>query len=535
MENAVQVSNEYRSVPVTALVESASNPRKRFDAKSLEELAASFKAQGVLQPLLVRAIEEDKYEVIAGGRRLRAAKLATLKEVPVRVVELSDAACIETQLVENIHRENAHPLEEAFAFYGLLHTDGLRYDINSLAAKTGKSAAFVATRLRLVELQPSIAEAFLADEIGVGQALEIAKLPQPEQQRAFEAAFHAAWNGGKETRILRPVRDLMIWIEQNILLSLDSVAFDKNDETLVPEAGSCANCPKRTGFNTLLFDAALRDSCTDRDCFNNKLTKNVECQIADKPLLVQITTEWKAPGNSAVLGRNQYVAVNLLANSAKSKKPLSPHQKPCKLMTEAIVVDGIERGRITKVCAEPNCPVHFADRRAPNLAQVTKEREQRRKELERQKLDTTVRHRTLAEVLKRIGAPLDRADLALVASALLNKLEPLRKEMMARRHKLIEGAASNVTYPLVQQAIARMLRQSDEDALSKLLIEVVLLEFADRAPTGDLDVLLATARRHRVDVDKVRKAVEQEFTAKRVKRETKQDKATKKGATKTAA
>ena len=138
MATAAQVSNEYRSVPVTALVESTSNPRKRFDAKSLEELAASFKAQGVLQPLLVRAIEEDKYEVIAGARRLRAANIAALEEVPVRVVELSDAACVETQLVENIQRENAHPLEEAFAYYGLLHTDGLQYDINSLAAKTGK-------------------------------------------------------------------------------------------------------------------------------------------------------------------------------------------------------------------------------------------------------------------------------------------------------------------------------------------------------------------------------------------------------------
>ena len=285
MATAVQVSNEYRNVPVTALVESTSNPRKRFDAKSLEELAASFKAQGVLQPLLVRTIEEDKYEVIAGARRLRAANLAALEEVPVRVVELSDAACVETQLVENIQRENVHPLEEAFAFYGLLHTDGLQYDINSLAAKAGKSPAFVATRLRLVELTPSIAEAFLADEIGVGHALEIAKLPQPEQQRAFDAAFHTVWNGGKETRILRPVRDLTAWIEQNILLSLDSVPFDKNDEALVPEAGSCANCPKRTGFNTLLFDAALQDSCTDKDCYNNKLTKNVERQIAEKPKL----------------------------------------------------------------------------------------------------------------------------------------------------------------------------------------------------------------------------------------------------------
>lgn len=261
--------------------------------------------------------------------------------------------------------KGVHPLEEAFAFHALLHTEGLQYDINSLAAKAGKNPAFVATRLRLIELNPSIAEAFLADQIGVGHALEIAKLPQPEQQRAFEAAFHTVWSGGKETRILRPVRDLTLWIEQNILLSLDSVPFDKNDNGLVPEAGSCTNCPKRTGYNTLLFDAALRDSCTDGACYRNKLAKHVERQIAEKPKLTQITTEWKAPGNSAVLGRNQYVALDLPAKSAKSKKPLSAYQKPCKHMSEAIVVDGTERGRIARICAEPTCPVHFADRALP--------------------------------------------------------------------------------------------------------------------------------------------------------------------------
>src|SRR6266849_1609155 len=193
MATTVQNSNESRNLPVAQLQASTTNPRRRFDEHSLAELAFSFQAQGVLQPLLVRTIEDEKYEVIAGARRLRAAKLAALEEVPVRVVELSDAACVETQLVENIQRENAHPLEEAFAFHGLLHTDGLQYNIASLAAKTGKSPTFVATRLRLVELHPSIAEVFLADEIGVGHALEIAKLPQQEQQRAFDAAFHTAW------------------------------------------------------------------------------------------------------------------------------------------------------------------------------------------------------------------------------------------------------------------------------------------------------------------------------------------------------
>ena len=227
MTTAVQINHEFRNLPVTQLQESATNPRRRFDEHNIAELAESFKAQGVLQPLLVREIEENKYEVIAGARRLRAAKLAALEQVPVRVVELSDAACVEAQLVENIQREDVHPLEEAFAFHALLHADGLQYDIPALAAKAGKSPAFVATRLRLTELVPPIAEAFLAGQIATGHALEIAKLQKAEQPRAFDAASRTVWSGGKETRVLLPVRELIAWIEQNILLSLASVPFDK--------------------------------------------------------------------------------------------------------------------------------------------------------------------------------------------------------------------------------------------------------------------------------------------------------------------
>ena len=98
-QNAIS-NYEYRNVPITVLVESASNPSKRFDEKSIEELAASFKTQGVLAPLLVRELEESKYEVVAGARRLRAARLAELTSVPVRIVKLTDAEGIEAQVIE---------------------------------------------------------------------------------------------------------------------------------------------------------------------------------------------------------------------------------------------------------------------------------------------------------------------------------------------------------------------------------------------------------------------------------------------------
>ena len=140
--HVTQNNSEYRDVPVTALTESASNPRKRFDESGLSELAASFKTQGVLAPLLVRELDDSKYEVVAGARRLRAARIAELENVPVRIVKLTDAEAIEAQCVENLQREAIHPLEEALGFKSLLEL-GEPYNIAHIAARSGKSEAYI--------------------------------------------------------------------------------------------------------------------------------------------------------------------------------------------------------------------------------------------------------------------------------------------------------------------------------------------------------------------------------------------------------
>jgi ParB family transcriptional regulator, chromosome partitioning protein len=154
-QNAVN-NHEYRSVPITALAESPTNPRKRFDAKSLEELAASFKTQGILAPLLVRELEESKYEVVAGARRLRAAKLAELEKLPVRVVKLTDAEAIEAQCVENLQREDIHPLEEALGFKSLLELGEPAYTIatspHALARARRMSTVYVLTNINRIML-----------------------------------------------------------------------------------------------------------------------------------------------------------------------------------------------------------------------------------------------------------------------------------------------------------------------------------------------------------------------------------------------
>lgn len=516
MQNhATENHSEYRDVPVTALTESSSNPRKRFDEMSLSELAASFKAQGVLAPLLVRELDESKYEVIAGSRRLRAAKLAKLESVPVRIVKLSDAEAIEAQCVENLQREDIHPLEEAHGFKSLLEL-GEPYTIAHVAARAGKSEAYIYGRLKLADLIPSVAEAFLKDKITIGHALLIAKLPAAQQQEAFAAAFRSMWTSEGNTQVLIPVRELAAWIESNILLQLASVAFDKQDETLVPSAGSCANCPKRTGFNKLLFADVRKDSCTDPECFRAKVDAHIAKTMEKKPGLVQICSAWNTR-EGAPLGRNRYAELQIKkakANGSAAKQP--PNQKPCEKMKDAIVMDGGNRGQIVKVCADLTCRVHHADRPSPQ--QLQRDRAMERKRIEKEKIAITARHRILAAILERFSAPMKKADLFTVAQHVLGSLGYNRLPLLAKRHKVETEQAEATPAELMLKHISRY----DESGLCRLLLEVSLLDSAYRSGgDADSDVLLETAKRYRVDTEKLEKTVAQEFAAKQKKKKKK--------------
>jgi ParB family transcriptional regulator, chromosome partitioning protein len=510
MQTHVQ-NTEYRDVPVAALIESPSNPRKRFDESSLSELAASFKSQGVLAPLLVRKLDETKYEVIAGARRLRAAKLAELESVPVRVVKLSDSEEIEAQCVENLQREDIHPLEEALGFKSLLEL-GEPYNIAHIAARAGKSEAYIYGRLRLVDLIPPVAEAFLKDKITIGHALLIAKLPAAQQQEAFAAAFRGMWTTEGNTQVLIPVKELAAWIESNILLQLASVPFDKQDEGLVPAAGSCINCPKRTGFNKLLFADVRKDSCTDPQCFRAKVDAHIAKTMETKPELVQISSAWNTR-EGAALGRNRYVDLQIKkakANGNLAKQP--PFQKPCEKMADAIVMDGGNRGHIVKVCADQDCRVHHGDR--PSAQQLQRDRAQERKRIEKEKIAITARHRILAAILKRVSVPLKKADLLTIAQHTLASVPYNRLPILAKRHKLeIEKSSTSLA-----ELLARHVSRYDESDMSRLLLEISLLESAYRSG-GDLDsdVLLSTAKRYRIDAEKLHKAVAEEFAAKQKK------------------
>ena len=123
-EQSAFVRHDFREVPIYALQESPTNPRRSFDEAKLHELAQSIRSQGVLVPLIVRDLDLDRFEVVAGARRFRAARLAELASVPVRVVQLTDTQVLEYQLIENAIREDVHPYEEAMAYKTLARNFG---------------------------------------------------------------------------------------------------------------------------------------------------------------------------------------------------------------------------------------------------------------------------------------------------------------------------------------------------------------------------------------------------------------------------
>lgn len=145
METQVINATEYRNVSLSLLNVSKTNPRRTFDDAALKELAESIRAQGVLSPLLVRPLTENGFEIVFGERRYRAAQLAGQDTVPVRIRQMSDAEALEAQLVENLIRAEIHPMEEAQGFRALLALDEPKYSIEQIAAKVGKSPAFVAS------------------------------------------------------------------------------------------------------------------------------------------------------------------------------------------------------------------------------------------------------------------------------------------------------------------------------------------------------------------------------------------------------
>jgi ParB family chromosome partitioning protein len=410
----------------------------------------------------------------------------------------------------DLQRLDVHPMEEAQGFRALLSLEEPRYTVEQIAAKMGKSPAYVTTRLKLTDLSPFVVEAFYAEEIGVGHALLLAKLQPDQQEQALSACYKEVYNGGaKATRVLLPVRNLQFWIDTNIVLALNEAPFDKKDAQLVPAAGSCVDCPKRTGHNKLLFSdiGGKLDCCTDPTCYQCKVAAHVAKTIAAKPNLVQISTAYgQQKDGSTTLPRNKYTEIR--AEKPKdTTEAKRPEFKVCKFASEAIVTDGSEVGSLRKVCTNPSCPVHHPQQR-PNTRADEKWKAEQEKQRREQAIANASGLRVLGAIAAAVPVRLLKRDLFFVLEKLIGLMDESRIETLARQHGIRQKRDDGG----VTKTLIAFTRRADEGTLSRMMVETTILLASARQ--NGTNSLRDAATLYKVDTDAIAQKVKQEFAAK---------------------
>ena len=508
-----------RDIPLDRIQESKTNPRRTFDETKLAELAGNIWQHGVLQPVLVRPLPEGEdgfFELVAGARRYRASQLAKRETIPASVRELTDTECLELQLIENLQRADVHELDEARGYAALMKLQPDTYTVETLAEKIGRSEKYVYARLRLTHLVDEVQQAFYAAKLTVAHAFEIARLQPSDQQRALAECFPqhrsaAALLKDKKAEAVT-VRELREWIEREIHLDITNAPFDPQDETLLPAAGSCTACPKRTGNNPLLFPEIRQKSiCTDRACYRAKVealvqirTKPLE-EAGEKPLRVSQAPAWQSKKPQPdVLYEGQY--------RKAAKKAECPQTK------SAVVMDGPDAGKLLHVCRDDKCPVHAAVTRYQPTPQ---ERATRAKEALAERVEKLTRVRVLDAIRKKLPTTLSRPDLEMAALDYFERLGHDNRRRLCRVYGWAEKktkasyGGSAVDYKtVVGKAVREMTMQEVQQFLvvCALASDLCCPGYNPRQPLGKDSNLARTAIRYKIDTAKVSAAVREELS-----------------------
>lgn len=257
--------------------------------EALKELVDSIKELGVIQPILLRPKpwadgSTVRYELVAGERRYRAAKIAGLITIPANIQELTDEEAFNVQVTENLQRKDVHPLKEAQAYKYLVGKDPDRNTPAELAIKFGKTEHYIQTRLALNKLVDQARDDLRDGHMTLGHALLLARL-QPDDQETVIEHCRDEWHlKSGRTVGYGTIDQVKDFIETNITCNLSSAAFKKNDASLYPQAGPCTSCQKRSGANQLFSDITSKDRCFDSKCFMEKRVRFVAQQL---PALIE--------------------------------------------------------------------------------------------------------------------------------------------------------------------------------------------------------------------------------------------------------
>lgn len=360
------------SIAIHQLVPTRDNPRKiRPNDPALKELTESVRSLGILQPLIARPMPpatlptgwpkaviaahkrgEAIYDLRAGHRRLAAAEAVGLELVPVVVREMDDKTAMEITVSENLQRENLTPLEES---EGVQHLLDVGWDVQAIADRLGKTASWVARRAKLRDLNELWRRAIEEREDLArwpATVLElVARLPSATQDLLFTELI-GSWQPGQKRPQWSPDVDVPTAreVEQEIdylLQSIKAAPWKLDDESLVPEAGRCTACPKRSAAQPLLWGDAEgngkkgTDRCLDRTCYERKL----QAHIARK------TDDLKAQGHTPIGLVEAYSPAEQLAPVRGELKPVKKYdvseaKKSDAHAVPAIVLDGAHAGTV---------------------------------------------------------------------------------------------------------------------------------------------------------------------------------------------
>jgi ParB/RepB/Spo0J family partition protein len=489
-----------------------SRRRRHYNAQALSELATTIAALGVIEPIIVRPIdppaEGKTHEIVAGERRWLASQQVNLPAVPAIVRELTDEQVLEVQLVENLKRENLHELEEAEGYEELLKRHD--YTTETLALKLGKSRSYVYTRIQLLQLGKKARAAFYKGDLIASVALLLARIPNAElQEEALKAVTET--QHGEERMSLREAAQL---IERRFMMQLKTARFDTRDAALVPAAGACATCPKRTGAHPELFaDIKDKEVCTDRACFHAKLAAHnaalESAALASGRTVVKGDEAARlAPHGGQGNLAGGYIALDAPCwqdeKSRSYRKILGKAVKDPVLIEDARTGEYFEAVRQADYAAELKQALPTRGAGGRNDAQKQKEREAR--------VETLARERILMAVHKSCPKTLAGEDLLAVALTIWHDTPHDAKLRLVKLlawegkdvHELVHGGAKRI----------EKFTAAEQVQLISTCVLVRDVRVAVWSPNKG-ENLLAAAKRRGVDVVAIRKALKEEIAAKK--------------------
>jgi len=258
MEKAAAYKETHTGVIPLSRIDTHGNFRRTFDAKKLQELSDNIKRVGVLQPVLLREKDKGTFWLIAGERRIRAAKMAGLTGIPARVLDVTEDQAAEIQALENLHRADLNPIEEAQAFKTLRDNGG--YEVEALAERIGKSTTYIYRAIRLLELMKDA-----QDLVASGRMVASAGHQLLRTSKEAQAEFVKAVKKGEYPT----TADLAEAIDRAVGRDLARAPFPKDKE--YAEKIACSACPHNSGNQGMLFDGAKKGQCSNAPCFDTKM------------------------------------------------------------------------------------------------------------------------------------------------------------------------------------------------------------------------------------------------------------------------